>query len=232
MTVLAYTRLAQRVLVAPPRLGATRLVCVDGHAGSGKSTFARRLGTALQELAAASAPVPVVHMDDVFAGWHGLCTASERLADQVLDPLRNGEPAGYEVWDWAADRYGARRELPVSDVLVVEGCASADRVVDGVATLRVWVQVPQGLRRQRGLARDGDEMAPYWDDWMGQEARHFAQQRTASRCDIVVDGNPSASHDPEREFVTATRDATARERVQPAAERASHARSACTCTRA
>lgn len=39
--------LAGRVRAAAPRLGGVRLVCIDGPAGSGKTTLARRLVTAL-----------------------------------------------------------------------------------------------------------------------------------------------------------------------------------------
>ena len=41
-----FAALAERVRAAPPRLGGTRLVCVDGPAGSGKTTFAARLAAA------------------------------------------------------------------------------------------------------------------------------------------------------------------------------------------
>lgn len=41
------SELAGRVLATPPRLGSVRLVCVDGPAGSGKTTLADRLATAL-----------------------------------------------------------------------------------------------------------------------------------------------------------------------------------------
>ena len=39
----------ERLATAPPRLGRTRLVCVDGPAGSGKTTLAGRLAGALPQ---------------------------------------------------------------------------------------------------------------------------------------------------------------------------------------
>ena len=47
---------------------------------------------------------------------------------------------------------------------------------------------PRPLRRERGLARDGEQLAPHWDGWMKQEDAHFATQRTAERADVVADG--------------------------------------------
>lgn len=209
MTVLSYARLAEQILASPPRLGRARLVCVDGPAGSGKSTFAGRLVGALRAWTALGTDVPLVHMDDVFEGWQGLSTAGRKLADQVLLPLQQGRPAGYLAFDWAAGRYGGRRDVPVADVLVVEGCGSADRLVDDVATLRVWVHVPRQLRLERGIARDGAAMTANWDNWMGQELMHYAGENTPLRCDIVVSGNPRVRHDPSTQFVTGTRDVAA-----------------------
>ena len=56
----------------PPSCGPVRLIAVDGHAGSGKSTFAGRLAEAL-------GGAPVVHTDDL-ATHEELFAWSERLA--------------------------------------------------------------------------------------------------------------------------------------------------------
>src|SRR5205085_5813827 len=60
VTGASFPALADRLLAEPPLLGATRLVCVDGPAGSGKTTFADRLTEALGGAAA------LVHMDDLY----------------------------------------------------------------------------------------------------------------------------------------------------------------------
>lgn len=45
-----YADLARRILGRPPRLGATRLVAVDGPSGAGKTVFANRLAAAVSDL--------------------------------------------------------------------------------------------------------------------------------------------------------------------------------------
>jgi uridine kinase len=180
--VPTYAGLAQRLLATPPSLGATRLVCVDGPAGSGKTTFAGRLAAALGDDAG------VVHMDDLYAGWT-LTGAVARLSAGVLRPLAAGCPGAYHSYDWRAGRFAPDRvPVPPPSVLVVEGCSSGARALGAWTTLLVWVEAPEGLRLTRGLARDGEEMAPHWHRWQREEAEHFAAEGTRDRADLRVDG--------------------------------------------
>ena len=47
--------------------------------------------------------------------------------------------------------------MPPAPLLVLEGVGSGSRSHAGLITALVWVEVPAGLRLQRGLARDGVE---------------------------------------------------------------------------
>ncbi|TFV50339.1 uridine kinase [Blastococcus sp. TF02A-35] len=179
---LSAAALAERVLSAPPRLGGTRLVCIDGPAGSGKTTTAGRLAAALGD------GVDVVHMDDLYAGWT-LTGAAARLSAGVLRPLAEGRSGAYHRFDWPAGRFSPTpTPVPVVPVLVVEGCGSASRAVDRWATLRVWVEAPPALRLARGVARDGAHLAGEWHRWQRTEAAHFAADGTRDRADVVLDG--------------------------------------------
>ncbi|HEX2073492.1 MAG TPA: uridine kinase [Geodermatophilus sp.] len=174
--------LAARVRRAAPRLGATRLVCIDGPAGSGKTTLAGRLAAVL------GPGTPVVHMDDLYAGWT-LTGAYARLAAGVLRPLAEGRPGAYHRYDWAAARFDAEpTPVPVADVLVVEGCGSSPRAVDPWTVLRIWVEAPPEIRLRRGLVRDGVAMAAQWRRWQRTEAHAFAAEGTRERADVRLDG--------------------------------------------
>jgi hypothetical protein len=181
LTAVPVPALAARVRAAAPRLGRTRLVCVDGPAGSGKTTLAGELATALG--------APVVHMDDLYAGWT-LTGAFARLAAGVLRPLADGCPGAFHRFDWAAGRFAPTpTAVPASDVLVVEGCGSCPRPVDAWAVLRLWVAAPPAVRLARGLARDGAALGPEWRRWQVTEATAFAAEGTRERADLRLDGS-------------------------------------------
>ena len=174
-----FAALADQVRAAAPRLGGTRLVCVDGPAGSGKTTFAGRLAAALG--------ASLLHMDDVYAGWT-LTGGFARLAAGVLRPLREGRAGAVHRFDWDAGRFAEVLPVPAGTALVVEGCGSAPRDVDPYAVLRVWVEAPPPVRMARGIARDGEALRGEWVRWQRQEAAEFARQDTRARADLLVDG--------------------------------------------
>jgi uridine kinase len=174
--------LAEQLRTAPPRLGATRLVCIDGPAGSGKTTFAARLAAVL------GPDTTVLHMDDVYAGWT-LTGAVARLAAGVLRPLAAGRPGTYHRYDWAAGRFSPDpTPVPPSPVLVVEGCGSSPRALDGWTTARIWIEAPPAVRLARGLERDGAALEQQWRAWQRIEAAEFAREDTRVRADVRVDG--------------------------------------------
>jgi uridine kinase len=160
-----------------------RVVAVDGRGGSGKTTFAGRLATALGDRA------HVFHTDDALAkGWREVTGYWDQL-DAVLSDLATGSPATYRRYDWDADRLGGAVTLPVPAVLVVEGVASLGATA-GRRTLGVLVDAPRELRLARGVARDGAALRPQWQRWMTLEDAYFATRGASPLPDLVVDGSP------------------------------------------
>ncbi len=175
-----------RVLASRPRLGPVRLVCIDGPAGSGKTTLAEAVARGLVGRGVAAAQL---HLDDLYDGWTGLeGSLWPRLAAQVLEPLRRGGPGRYQRYDWYAGAFDGWVDVPVADVLVLEGCGAARRAADPVVGLRVWVEAPPDVRLARGLERDGEAQRAHWERWMTDEAAHFARERTRQRADVRLDG--------------------------------------------
>ncbi|MDM7856257.1 uridine kinase family protein [Cellulomonas alba] len=162
-----------------------RLVCVDGPAGSGKTTTAEAVRAAS---VSAGVRATVLHLDDLYEGWSGLeGSLWPRLRAQVLEPLRRGRTARYQRYDWPSERFDDWVDVPVPELLVLEGCGSARRAAGGLASALVWVEAPPDLRLTRGLERDGTAARDHWLRWMHDEAEHFTRERTRERADIRLD---------------------------------------------
>jgi uridine kinase len=183
-------------------LGPVRLVAVDGPAGAGKSTFAGRLAGALR---ATGATVTEIHTDDLLEGWTDMVSFWPRFDRDVLEKLRNGQPASYRRYDWHAARFGERVPVPVPDLLLVEGVTSARAAIRPDLTLSVFVAAPRELRLARGIERDGEALRPNWLRWLADEERHFAADRTVEHADLLVDGAPAEPHDPRTEYLRRAR---------------------------
>lgn len=192
-------RIVSRVLGRPPTLGTGRLVCVDGPAGSGKTTLAAALGRGFRDaLRDPGAPadlthVRMLHMDNVYDGWAGLDEGMATVASSVVAPLRAGQPGRYRRYDWHRSRFAEERVVPPCDVLVIEGVGSGGAAYDDVITCLVWVETPSDVRLERGLERDGEGVREHWLAWSEREQAMFARQGTRARADLVVHGTAGSA---------------------------------------
>ncbi|MGW1074033.1 uridine kinase family protein [Streptomyces sp. NPDC002537] len=170
--------LARRLRALPPSLGRVRLVAVDGHAGSGKSTFSARLAAAL-------GGAPVLHLDDL-ATHEELFEWTERLRDWVLEPLARGETAHYRAYDWVAREFAEERTLPAAPVVLVEGVGAGRRALRPHLACLLWMELTHENSWERGQLRDGPELTDFWDGWKRAERRHFSTDPTRPYAELLV----------------------------------------------
>ncbi len=178
-------RVLELALAREPTLGNGRLICVDGPAGSGKTTLAAELA----ELAGA----PVLHMDDMFEGWRGLPRITSQL-ETLLRPLARGRSGSYQRWDWPGNAWAETILVPPAPLLVLEGVGSGAARVADLITVLAWVEVPYELRMERGLERGGIGVAENWRQWAVDEQDLFAREGTRGRADVVLDGRVGSLH--------------------------------------
>ncbi|MFG2136603.1 uridine kinase [Streptomyces sp. NPDC048650] len=176
------TPLADRLRALPPSCGPVRLIAVDGHAGSGKSTFAGHLADAL-------GGAPVVHTDDL-ATHDELFTWGGRFREQVLEPLSRGEAAHYGVYDWVRRAFAERREVPPAPVVLVEGVGAGRRALRPSLACLLWMELAREDSWERGQLRDGPGLSDFWDGWIRAEHAHFAADPTRPCADLLIHQGP------------------------------------------
>ncbi len=171
-------RLVPVLRALPPSCGPVRLIAVDGHAGSGKSTFAAQLASAL-------GGTPVLHLDDLatheqFFAW------TDRMLSQVIGPLSNGEVAHYDPYDWIQRGFGPPRPLEPAPVVLLEGVGAGRSELRPFLAWLMWMEKSAEESWQRGRRRDGDGLSAFWDDWTVAETRHFDADPTRSFAHSLV----------------------------------------------
>ena len=169
---------ADRVRATPPTLGPGRLVCVDGPAGSGKTTLADALGATADD-------VVVIHCDELLQGWGGLPGLSATIA-KLLAPLAEGLPSQWTRWDWAADDWAESHPVEPGGLLVLEGVGSWSPAIADLVGVLVWVEAGLDVRLDRGMARDGEAMREHWLRWQVEERELHAAHGTRDHADLVV----------------------------------------------
>ena len=175
----AAEQVLEHVRSRPPTLGTGRLVCIDGPAGSGKTTLADAVSRLAPEAV-------VVHTDELLQGWGGLSGLAASV-EALLRPLAEGRTGQWRRWDWVADGWAETHDVQPGGLLVLEGVGSwASSYAELIGCL-VWVEAADAeVRLQRGLARDGVSMRPQWEQWMREEAALHTDEGTRTRADVVV----------------------------------------------
>jgi uridine kinase len=164
-------------------------VAVDGPSGSGKSTVARELVAALAAEGVRAGMVKTDH----FATWTDPVSWWPLLVTGVLEPLGDGRPGRYRKmsWEGGGPEWDDPVEVPVPDVLVVEGVSAGRASVRPLLTLLVWVDLPDAaVRLDRAVARDGERFRAAFVGWQRFERGWFAVDGTRAAADIRIPRSP------------------------------------------
>lgn len=193
MHLVSYALFAHRLVLLSRRREGPFLVAIDGRGGSGKTTFAG-------ELALHSSDVLVVHGDEFSnLGVTGGLDVS-RLVDQLVEPLKRGAEASFNVFDPHAQEFKGWRSVDPRGVIVIEGVSLLRSSLRRYWDLSVWIEVSREVSHRRGLERDGLAAQTYWELWLAEEDEYIFRDRPSLYADIVVCGSPTQDFDVESSF--------------------------------
>ena len=172
------------------------LVGIDGLGGAGKSTFARHLEHQIDRSAV------VVEGDDFYRDIpedaRVLLDARQgveqyfdwqRLRREVLEPVAHGESLlRYQRYDWGAAAMGRWVEVPMPEVVIVEGVYMLRPELRDLVDVKVYVEASASLRQQRQIDR-GENPSEWITRWAAAERLYMSEASPREVADVVVDGS-------------------------------------------
>ena len=152
--------------------GDTRIVTIDGPAGSGKTTLANDLAS---EFAKKIGEISVIHLDELYEGWDDALGAKlfERIEAWILAPIRNGLSPKHLMYDWHLGKFTTWNELPLTSVLIIEGVGAGHTSLRPEVTQAIWIEADEELLLDRVVQRDGEVVRDEMMIWKARERDYF-----------------------------------------------------------
>ena len=164
--------------------GKTRVILIDGPAGSGKTTFAHHLAQTLDG-------APVISMDDLYNGWDKPLNDElyARIAKQIFIPLQQGDTIRYQKYDWHESKFSNWIDVSPSDYLIIEGVGAMHPKNLDKSCLKIWLEANEKLLLKRVLGRDGEQMREQMLVWQKMEKEYFKKYKVADKSDFALQTN-------------------------------------------
>jgi uridine kinase len=171
------------------QVGNSTLVTIDGPAGSGKTTLAKKLSDHFKGLDISNL---VIHADDLYNGWDDALGESltKTLADSVLPGIASNHAYFLPRFDWILNEYSHPfYELPAR-LVFVEGVGTGQRVMRAPTAISIWIEVSDEIGLIRVLNRDGAGVRKQMHNFQISQRAHFAAEKTKESADFFFDGAP------------------------------------------
>jgi len=192
--------LVQNVNSSSKKCGQTKIVVIDGPAGSGKTTLAKSLSGLLENC-------PIIHMDEIYEGWENALSpkTSQDLVEWIINPLLEDKSIEYLKYDWHLEQRIEKVVINNSKVMIIEGVGASVSEISKHACLKLWIEVNEETGINRVLTRDGLQIQEQMKKWQRQESKFFIENNSKENSDIWIDGDPVVKIDTSSQFVRTNR---------------------------
>nr|WP_303740691.1 uridine kinase [Lutispora saccharofermentans] len=168
--------------------GKEVIVAIDGNSGSGKSTFAARLGSLYD--------CNIFHMDDFFLSPDQ--KTEERMREtggnvdyirfkyEVLDKLKKNYRFKYQIYDCSLGILTDYINVCPKKLNIVEGVYSMHPTLCDAYDLKIFLGIDAETQRRRILERSGEHMLRrFLDEWIPLENKYFSDMNIVQKCDLI-----------------------------------------------
>jgi uridine kinase len=194
------SELVDKVNESSKKCGQTKIIVIDGPAGSGKTTLAKSLSGLLKNY-------PIIHMDEIYDGWENALSpkTSQDLVEWIINPLLESKSIEFVEYDWFLEKRIEKVVINLPKVLIIEGVGSSSFEISKHASLKLWIEVNKETGINRVLTRDGQQIQEQMKKWQSQESKFFIENNSKENSDIWIDGDPVVKIDTSSQFVRTNR---------------------------
>jgi uridine kinase len=187
MTIFDLTKIRSAIDGSDALCGDTKVVTIDGPAGSGKTTLACELAYALGDTVGA---MSVIHLDELYEGWENALDEKlfERISAWILTPIKNRLNPKYLKYDWQQGKYTTWSELPLTPIVIIEGVGSGHASLREFVSQAIWVEADEHLLLDRVVQRDGEAVRDEMLIWKSREQIYFGLNQVKESAHIHVRG--------------------------------------------
>ena len=159
------------------------LLAIDGPAGAGKTTLAAKLEAEYS----VHSSVRTIHMDDLYDGWgNALSSDLSKILQYLVSQHEAKSPAKIQRYNWESSSFGQSEELPVCDLLILEGVGCGDKELQDHLAALIWMEIDPADGLKRVIDRDGAQVKEEMEKWLGTQAEYFLQHSTREKADFIL----------------------------------------------
>ncbi|MHB1087015.1 MAG: uridine kinase family protein [Minisyncoccota bacterium] len=180
------TNILETIAALPER----KIIGVSGYGGSGKTNFANELRALLNAPAVGVDSFQKNRTDKEYSLWNIMDYA--RLEREVLAPFVSGATSiRYGHFEWAQNNAQEMREVPSTNILIIEGVGLFRPELMKYFAYTIWVDCPLEEAIARGKKRDKDEhhnpQDELWDGiWKKNDIEYFDAYKANEIADVII----------------------------------------------